>query len=74
MTPSVQNTALLWLFAGMTVVGAYCAIVLPVLAVFRYLRCLRTPQPPAALTVSGSVNASSNEIYIVVEKILSYKW
>jgi len=45
MTQEASNTLLQWMFGGLAVVGVYCVIVFPILAVFRGVSKMKAPLP-----------------------------
>ncbi len=45
MTADAQNTLLLWVFAGIAVIGAYALIVAPVLFIWHKLTAIPVPLP-----------------------------
>ena len=45
MTADAQNTFLLWVFAGIAVIGAYALIVAPVLFIWHKLTAIPVPLP-----------------------------
>ena len=45
MTNDAQTTALMFLFAGFAIVGAYCVVIFPILLILHGVHKMKTPLP-----------------------------